>query len=166
MKTIIEDKLVVTEVADGPFLVGDLFQRKFGGQVPDYGHHLLALYRRDWHHVVPVGYLNLLPYETVMLVGGGCTDGRSFAYMTQADQQRVTAAGGVLYYLLRYGFERFASQCEAFFGHVGDPRAEEVDLRAGFVHTGHDNLLVNFHKPLERTRRAYLTEQIRSLGPF
>lgn len=166
MKTIIEDRLIVTEVVDGPFLASGIFNRKFGGNAPDYGHHLLALYRRHAHHYLPVGYLNLLPWESVILVGGGCTDGAAFPYMTAEDRQKVTEAGGILYYLLRYGFEQFADRCEAFYGHVGDPRAEEVDLRAGFVHTGHENLIVNFHRPLPDSTKAELTAKVLALGPF
>ena len=156
----------ITVVSDGPFFVDRLFRAKFNSPAPDYGHALIAFYRRAWNHFVPVGYVNFLPYEEVILVGGGMTDGAALRQVPEQTRQAITESGGVLYALLTYGFDRFAFECEAFFGYTADPRALEVDLAAGFAHTQHERLIVNFHKPLSEERKQALIEKIHSIGAF
>jgi len=101
-----------------------------------------------------------------MLVGGGMTDGRAFEHMTGDLPEKIRASGGTLYHLLKFGFDKFKNQCEAYFGHAGDPRAYEVDMQAGFEPTEHQYLLAHFHKPLTTERKNHLIEKIHSIGPF
>jgi hypothetical protein len=68
--------------------------------------------------------------------------------------------------LLRYGFARFADSCDAYFGYCGDARAWEVDLSAGFEPTGHDKLLVRWHKPINAQLKRGLVAMAQALGPF
>ncbi len=156
----------VVEVSDAAFVAGGLFQLKFGDPIPDYGRHLVALYQNHSHQYVPVGYLNVFPHDTVALIGGGCTDGRAFEYIDQQHADAIRASGGTLFNLLRYAFTRMATDYEAFFGYCGDARAEEVDLAAGFKHTGVPQLLVNFHRPVVHARRETLIKEVAALGPF
>jgi len=156
----------VVEVSDGRFLAGDIFARKLGGTLPDYGRHLVALYRHDAFRFTPLGYLNILPHATVALVGGGSVDGRAFADVPAESGRRIRDAGGVLYCLLTHAFAAMAADFEAFFGYCGDARAEEVDLKAGFDYTRHPRLLANFHRPLDAARRERLTDEVFALGPF
>ena len=159
-------RFFICESSAGADVVNDLFTRKFGSPAPGHGHHIIAWYRNDWYSFLPVAYLNLLPFSGAMLVGGGCTDGQAFEHMTPEHRSEIREAGGVLYYMLRFGFHRFAGECEAYFGHVGDPRAEEVDLQAGFRHTGHQNLVACFHKPITDDRKTELTEKVAQLRSF
>jgi hypothetical protein len=161
-----DGRFFIAESSAGQAVIDDLFTRKFGSAAPVHGHHIIAWYRNDWLAFVPVAYLNLLPFSGAMLVGGGCTDGRAFEHMPPEHRNEIREAGGVLYYMLRFGFHRFAGECEAYFGHVGDPRAEEVDLRAGFRHTQHENLVAYFHKPITDDRKAELTHKVVQLGAF
>ncbi|MFO7763791.1 MAG: hypothetical protein R6V61_08690 [Wenzhouxiangellaceae bacterium] len=156
----------IVEVSDGRFLAGEIFARKLGGTLPDYGRHLVALYRNDPFRFTPLGYLNILPHATVALVGGGSVDGRAFADIPAEAGQRIADAGGVLYCLLTHAFNEMADDFEAFFGYCGDARAEEVDLQAGFRYTRHPRLLANFHRPLDERRRDRLTDDVFALGPF
>jgi len=156
----------VVEVSDGRFLAGEIFARKLGGSLPDYGRHLVAFYRHDPFRFTPLGYLNILPHATVALVGGGSVDGRAFANVPAQAGLDIRDAGGVLYCLLTHAFTAMAADFEAFFGYCGDARAEEVDLKAGFDYTRHPRLLANFHRPVDRSRREQLIDEVFALGPF
>ena len=156
----------IVEVSDGRYFAGEIFRRKLGGTLPDYGRHLVALYRHDPLRFAPLGYLNILEHNGVALVGGGSVDGRAFADIPEDACRRIRNAGGVLYSLLTHAFTEMAGDFEAFFGYCGDARAEEVDLQAGFRHTHHPKLLANFHRPLEPARREQLIDEVFALGPF
>ena len=160
------EKILITTVDDGPFFIDELFQRKFAHPAPDHGIAVICFYRNNWDHFLPVGYLNFLPYEEVILVGGGMTDGRAFGYMKGDLPEKIRASGGTLYHLLKFGFDKFKNQCEAYFGHAGDQRAYEVDMQAGFEPTTHQHLIAHFHKPLTTQRKDFLIEKIHSIGPF
>lgn len=164
--TDLESFFRVVEVSDGRFFAGPIFERKLGGELPDYGRHLVAFHRVEAFRFTPLGYLNILPHETVALIGGGSTDGRGFAGMPEAQAAAIRASGGVLFHLLRYAFTAMAPDFEAFFGYCGDRRAEEVDLAAGFRHTEYPRLLAHFHRPLDAERRRDLTAAVHALGPF
>jgi len=154
------------EISDGAFVATDLFQRKFGQPPPGDPHHLVALIRTPSGAFIPACYAHFRAFGDICLVGGGATDGRAFSSLTPGQGQSIRDAGGLFYFVLRFGFERFADRFYAFFGHCGDPRAEEVDLRAGFRHTPVDKLLIYTPKPLlEQVERA-LVAKAAALGPF
>jgi hypothetical protein len=160
------EDLLITTVDDGPFFVDELFRRKFGDSAPDYGIAVICFFRNSWDHFLPVCYTNFLPYEEVILVGGAMTDGRAFEYMPSDLPVKIRASGGIYYHVLKFAFDKFKNQCEAYFGHAGDQRAYDVDIQAGFEPTGHEHLIAHFHKPLTTQRKDYLIEKIHSIGPF
>lgn len=153
-------------VSNGPFFVGELFRQKFGSPAPDYGHHLVAFYKKSPLHFVPFCYFNFLPHDEIMLCGGAMTNGAAFAEMPGELSAEIRESGGIYYHVIRFGFDYFAGDCEAFFGYAGDPRAMEVDLAAGFEPTQHQYLIVHWHKPLDEERKAFLVEKAHRLGPF
>lgn len=160
------DFLIISQIDHPEAIVGDLFKRKFGHPIPEWKYDVVAFIRKDDGTLVPISYTKFATFANILLVGGCCTDGRAFAHMTDAQKSALTATGGSMAQLLRYGFTRFADVCDAYFGYCGDARAWEVDLSAGFVPTEHDKLLVHWHKPLnEQTRRA-LVAMAHALGPF
>ena len=112
------------------------------------------------------GYLHLMPFGDTILVGGGCTDGNVLRILSPARSDAVNAAGGILLHLLRHAFANYGDRCEAFLGYCGDPRAEEVDLRAGFVKTQHPHLLVHFHKPRHEVMQRALIAKGAAIGAF
>jgi len=160
------EDILITTVDDGPFFIDELFRRKFAHPAPEFGHAVIAFYRRSRQHFIPLCYVNFLPYDEVILVGGGMTDGRAFEQMGDGLPDRIRASGGMLYHVLRFGFDRFKDECEAYFGHAGDARAYEVDLKAGFEPTGHQYLIAHFHKPVTAQRKAQLIGKIHAIGPF
>lgn len=163
---MLDDFIVVTEVDSGRDFAEPIFQRKFQHSVPDFPHHIVTFYRKDWHCLVPLSYVHIRPSGEINLVGGACTDGRGFAMMTDAQRDQVRAAGGVYLNALRYAFDRFADCCEAYFGYCGDARAWDVDMQAGFVPTQHEKLIARWHKPVEPERKLELVEQARRCIPF
>ena len=158
------ENLLITTVDDGPFFINDLFQRKFAHPAPDHGLSVICFYRSSWDHFLPVCYINFLPYEEVILAGGAITDGRAFGYMTGDLSEKIRASGGIYCHVLKFAFDKFKDQCEAYFGHAGDQR--DADIRAGFESTEHQHLIAHFHKPITTERKYYLIEKIHSIGPF
>jgi hypothetical protein len=161
------DFLLVSEFDAAGAVVGDLFQRKFAHPLPDWKHDLVGFVRRDEDGaLVPISYVKFMPFGSVYLVGGGCTDGSAFAHIAPRQRDALAASGGVLVHLLRYGFRRYADHCDAYFGYCGDPRAWEVDLLAGFEPTGHDKLLVHWHKAINAQMKRGLLAMAHAIGPF
>lgn len=158
--------IIVTEVDDGPAFAETIFQRKFNQSPPAFPHHIVAFYRQSQGSFIPLSYLHIRPWGDFYLVGGGCTDGRVFALMSDVEREQIRATGGLLLKTLRYSFERFADRCEAYFGYCGDPRAYEVDMQAGFVPTDHEYLIARWHRTLPETRKHELTQIAHALGPF
>lgn len=160
------EELLITTVSDGSFFIGELFQRKYAHAAPEIGNHVVCFYRKNAHHHIPLAYLNFLLHDEIMLVGGGMTDGKTFAHIDGGLGERIRASGGMLFHMLRFGFDHFKDQCEAYYGHAGDKRAYEVDMRAGFEPTRYQHLIGHFHKPITLERKNYLTEKANDLGPF
>jgi hypothetical protein len=156
----------ITTVGNGPFFIADLFQAKFNSTAPDYGHAVIAFFRNEHNQFLPVCYTNFLPHEDVILVGGAMTDGSVLRQIPEAVRKEIKAGGGVYFSLLKFAFDHFAGDCEAFFGYAADKRALTVDLAAGFEHTPHEHLIVHWHKPLGLWKRKRLVEKIRKIGPF
>jgi hypothetical protein len=160
------EDFLITPVNDGPFFVDELFQRKFGHAAPDFGHAVVGFYRKNRQQFIPLSFLCFIPHEEVLLVGGGMTDGSVFAQMQGDLGTQLRKSGGALYHMLKFGFNHYKDQCEAFFGHAGDPRAYEVDMRAGFEPTQHEHLIAHFHKPVSENRKQVLIEKIHAIGSF
>jgi hypothetical protein len=160
------ENLLITTVNDGSFFIDELFQKKFGSAAPQYGHSVICFYRSNWDHFLPLCYGNFLPHEEVILVGGVMTDGRTFRHLPQELSEKINDAGGIYYHVLKYAFEAFKDNCEAYFGLAENPRALAVNLTAGFEPTKYQHLIVNFHKPITAERKTYLIEKIHGIGPF
>jgi hypothetical protein len=158
--------LTITEIDEARFVVGNLFRRKFNDTPPDVPHHLVCLYR-DTHDALHLaGYSHMRPFGEVLLSGGSCTNGETLRRMQAHEREAVQASEGIWFYLLKYAFAKYANQCEAFFGHCGNPRALEVALAAGFVQTDHAPVIVHWHKLLPATRQRELTAKVVALGEF
>jgi len=160
------DFLLISEFDHPAPVVGELFQRKFGHPIPEWKHDVVAFVRTNEGTLVPMSYTKFMPFGSVFLVGGCCTDGRAFAHLDQTQKDALAAAGSAMVQLLRYGFKRYADRCDAFFGYCGDARAWEVDLLAGFEPTGHDKLLVHWHKPINEQMKRGLVAMAKAIGPF
>jgi hypothetical protein len=158
--------LTITEIDDAEFLVGALFRRKFASLPPDFPRHLVALYKPGDGSVKLAGFSHMRPFGDVYLSGGSCSEGETIRTMDAAHREAIYAAGGVWYLILKYAFEKYADDCDAFFGHCGDARALVVAQAAGFIKTEFPPIIVNWHKPLHENIRRALTAKVVALGPF
>lgn len=166
LPTSLHGFLTITEIDHADFLVGPLFRKKFGEGPPEAPRHLVCLYRDadGAHHVA--GYSHMRPFGDVYLSGGSCTSGDTLRRMQAQERAAVEASEGIWFYLLKYAFRKFANNCDAFFGHCGNPRALEVALAAGFVQTAHTPIIVNWHKPMHEVFKRALLAKVVALGPF
>lgn len=160
----LSDCLFISEVSNGKYFGEEIIHRKLGVSAPDFGRHIIAFYKRNPKHFIPLGYLHIAEYETVALLGGGSVDGLSFRDIPQQHSIEIREAGGVLYQLLRYVFSQYCNDYEAFFGFCGDARAEEIDLRAGFEHTDHPMLLAKYRDGISEERKMKLLNSVIMLG--
>jgi hypothetical protein len=159
--------ILISEVDDGRAFAEHIFQRKFRQSAPDFPHHIVAFYRHTEHHLVPLSYVHFRPWRNnLMLAGGGCTDGRGFALMSEAERALVNEAGGLLAHTQLFGFRKFADRCDAFGGYCGDARASQVHASVGYETTQHPHLIVKWHKPLSEERRAAIVRELHAIGPF
>jgi len=158
--------ITITEVDDAEFLVGALFQRKFGHPAPDFPRHIVALYRDAGGASHLLGYSHMRPFGDIYLSGGSCSNGDTVKRMQAHERDALYAAGGTWYLILKYAFERYADCCDAFFGYTGDPRAREVAVAAGWIPTEFENLYVNWHKPLPDSFRRALLAKAHAVGEF
>ncbi len=153
-------------VDNGKFFINELFQRKFNCDAPDKTNHLIAFYKSPGGEILPVSYTSFLPYKNIILVGGAMTDGNVIKKMSDKEKVIISSSGGIYLNMLRYAFDHFSGQCDAFFGRVNDPRALEVDLAAGFEETDYQYIVAHYHKPLSNWRKRKLGKMISKIGPF
>jgi hypothetical protein len=156
--------LRIVEIDDVETYAGELFRYCFGSPPPAFPRHYVARYGASQREVT-VGYVHYSPFEDTYLCGGMCMDSRVYRRMPRAHREALKAAGGIAEQLLRHTFADLA-QATAIFGYVGDPRAERVDLRVGFRHTGVRHLIAHWPRPLPDTEKQTLIQKVAALGPF
>ena len=157
--------IVIEEVEHGGFFAAELFQRKFGDDPPSIPRHVVAFARTADGALAVAAYLHLWRFEQVYMVGGLCVDGNVLRALPENAQAAIRAVDGLAYFLLRYGFTRM-TDCDAWYGYVGDARALQVDLRAGFKRTDRPLLVARYNRPFDDSEREQLTRRIEALGPF
>jgi hypothetical protein len=153
-------------VDNAQFFINDLFNDKFGSDAPELTNHVITFYKHAAGHFMPVSYISFLPYNNTILVGGAITDGNAIRQIPEEQRKIITESGGILFNMLKFGFSHYEDKCDAFFGHVNNPRALEVDLAAGFKETEYEYLVANFHKPLSSWKKKRLLKMIHKLGAF
>jgi len=155
---------MVTEIDDVEAHAGELFRRSFRVPPPTTPHHYVA--RVDVEGAPrTIGYVHYERLDDVYLCGGMCMDERTFRRLGADRRVALKAAGGVAEQMLRHTFAELA-HAKAIFGYVGDRRAERVDLRAGFEHTGLAHLIVHWPGRVPANERQALIERVAKLGPF
>lgn len=160
------EDLLITTVEDGPFFIGDLFQRKFAQPAPPHGNSVVCFYRKSWRQFIPVCYVNFTLYDEVMLGGGAVTDAFAFRHMPKNLIREVKISGGIYLHMLKFSIHEFRNECEGYFGYTADKLALEIDLKAGFEPTRYEHLIAHFHKPITPERRNFLIDKVHAVGPF
>ena len=154
----------IVEVDDAEPVAGELFRRVFHDVPPDVPHHYVARVPLEGEERT-IGYVHMRPFEDMFLCGGMCMDDRVFRRLPVERRAALKAVGGVAEQLLRHAFADL-SYAKGIFGYVGDKRAERVDLRAGFQHTGLEYLIVHWPSPLPELEKTARIERVAKAGPF
>jgi hypothetical protein len=162
----IADLVDVVELDDAAAAreAGPLFRRLFGEDLPDFPRHFVLRYLGGGVPV-PLAYAHFTPWEGCYLGGGMAFDERVYRRLPLAHRARIRAAGGVTEFLLRR-IRVMLADAVALFGHVGEPRAERVDLRAGYERTAWPHVIVCWQRELPRAERDALLARVAALGPF
>lgn len=166
LDTSLEDHFSIVEVSDGHYFAEEIFRRKLGGKVPDYGRHVIAFYKHDWTHITPLGYQHVLPHQGLGLCGGGSVDGRAFTQIPLSHSQLLRNSGGVLSHLLRFVFVHMAKEYEAFMTYCGQAEVRQILSKVGFQQTSHQHLMAHFHRPCTASRQQELIKLAHDVGPF
>jgi hypothetical protein len=161
----IDDIIRVEEVADAEFFVGDLFRRRFHCDPPNYPRHFVAFYRASRETYQAAGYVHYSPYEDCFLCGGLVIDERLYRKIPPEHRKLIRDAGGIAEAMLRSTFARLRD-APAIWGYVGNKQAEAVDLRAGFIHTHHQHVMVVWNRELSDQEKKERIERIIAVGPF
>ena len=163
----LQDFILITEVSEGHRLANPIFERKFAQPCPEFGHHILALYRHGELGWLPATYVKYWEHEDVMLSGGACTDGRVLRLMSADQQQAVNDAGGLLMSCMRYAERTLAAHFPATFSYCGDARAMAVVDHVGYERLDHPYLIVCWHqKPADDEVVSDMIERMKAIGPF
>ena len=157
--------IVVRASDDVPETAQALFRRKYGRDIPDFPHHVVA-YLRDGDALTPLCYVHFTDCGDILLGGGACSDDRVMRRMSAAQRAIVRDAGGVYQHVLGWSVRHFAPRFAAIFGYCGDALAERVDRAVGFQSTPYDHLLVYFTRDVEPHRRRQMIEKAHSFGAF
>lgn len=158
--------LRVEQVTTCDFFVGDLFRRRFNTTgAPEWGKHYVAFYREGPGRFSTVGYVNYLKHDDSWLCGGLLSDERFYRRIPEHHRALVRAGGGIAETLLRESFKHLRD-APAIWGYVGDKKAEAVDLRAGFIHTWHDKVMVVWNRELPDEEKDARLRRVIDLGPF
>jgi hypothetical protein len=157
------------EVNDARVVAGELFKRSFGHDVPAYPRHFVLVYSPppDDKETQPkvVAYVHQRPYEDVYLGGGMCVDAVSYRRMPRWLFDQVRDEGGLATIVTRDSIAMLGDS-PAAFGHVGEPRARQADLRTGYVDTGVEHLMVYWRKPLHEDEKRQIIEKVAAVGAF
>ena len=154
----------IVEVDDVEQYAGALFRRCFRNPPPDTPRHFVA--RADvGGEEQTIGYIHYSKFENAYLGGGMCIDERVFRRLPTDRRDELKRAGGIAEQMLRHTTAALAD-ANAIFGYVGDKRAERVDLRAGFEHTGMEHLIVFWPRPLPLEQQHAIVARVARLGPF
>lgn len=160
-----DDRFAVIEVADPRYFADRLFRECFGHSVPNHGRHFIAFYTWPDERVEVLGYVNFTAYRNVYRGGGMCVKRGAYRRLPEADRAELRKRGGIAQCLLGSA-ANVLKDAVALFGYVGDKTAENVDLRAGYQHTGHPHLIVRWQRELDPATRRALVEEVAALGPF
>jgi hypothetical protein len=163
------DHLRTWEVNDARTVAGDLFRRSFGHDIPTYPRHFVLVYSppSDEDDTTPkvVAYVHQRPFEEVHLGGGMCVDALAYRRMPRWLFDQVRDEGGLATIVTRDSLAMLGDS-PAAFGHVGEPRARQADLRTGYVDTGVEHLMVYWRKPISEEEKQRIISKVAAVGAF
>ena len=160
------DYLRTEEVLDGASAAGALFHKSFRQRIPDYPRHfVLRYFENGTGEGRVVAYVHQTPFNEVYLGGGMCVDESAYRAFPKWLFRAVRDEGGLATIVTRDSIAMMGDS-PAAFGHVGEPRARQADLRTGYVDTGRPHIMVFWRKALPVSEQQRLIDMVEAFGPF
>ena len=160
-------RFITEEVDDARPVAGELFLRRFGHEIPGYPRHFVLYYMAQGNAAQRrvAAYVHQLPHREIYLTGGMCADERLYRTLPRWLFAQVKQEGGLATLVTRDSMAMLGDS-PAAFGHVGEPRARQADLRTGFVDTGKPFLMAFWRKSLPRAEQERLIAIAEACCPF
>ena len=167
-------RLQVLRLANAEFFARDLFYDSFRTAFPAppadsraraTWFQYVAFYRWSELHYEPVGFCNWIRHGEVYLEGGLCVRRSFYRRLPRDHWLACKRRGGVAQIMMEVAAGELADAA-AWFGHCGDPKAQVVVSRVGYVATRHPHVIVKWFRDVGPRRRERLIEEIAALGPF
>lgn len=177
--TAFNEALTVFETKEAARYAGALFAESFNSALPvPIAHRILEtqIQPQDWRQFVAiytwpdgtaecVGFCNWIKYKDVYLEGGLAVQKSFYRRLVRADFAACTARGGIAQIVMEAAATQL-TDCVAWFGYCGDPKALRVDLRVGFVRTEHPYLIVKWMRALPASSMQGWIDEVTRIGPF
>jgi hypothetical protein len=175
----LDDHLRFIELPNAAALASDLFHECFGVPFPvprdncglpiptppENWHQFVGLYRWPDGAEETVSFCNWIRHGDVYLGGGMCVK-KNFYRRLPKDHYRECAARGGLAQMIQAAAAARLTDCKAWFGYCGDPKALAVDLRFGYELTDHPMLIVKWLQPVAAEEKKRIVDSIARIGPF
>ena len=178
MRTFSES-LKVFESKDAASYAGALFQESFNGAFPvPVAYRILdtEISPEDWRQFVAiytwpdgseecVGFCNWIRYKDVYLEGGLAVKKNFYRRLARPEFAECIARGGIAQIVMETAATQL-TDCAAWFGYCGDPKALRVDLRVGYVQIDHPYLLVKWMRELSASEKQTWIDDVTRIGAF
>jgi len=168
MKTLFSTqsaKLSTIEVMDATSLAGDLFQRSFNAEIPDFPKHFVFLATIEPGFSLTLGYLHYTRKDSIYLCGGMCVNSRALRSLSKAQRAEIKQQGGVAIMMATSSLQQLKNH-EAVFAHVGHTGSYRICMAKNFIDTQYEHLIVNWQEPINFERKQQLIEQANQYVPF
>ena len=173
------ESLKVFESKDAASYAGALFRESFNSAFPvPVAYRILdtQINIEDWRQFVAiytwpdgseecVGFCNWIRYKDVYLEGGLAVKKNFYRRLAKPEFAECTARGGIAQIVMETAATQL-TDCVAWFGYCGDPKALRVDLRAGYVQIDHPYLIVKWMREFSESERQRWIDDITTIGPF
>jgi hypothetical protein len=171
--------LQVFESKDAASYAGALFQDSFNSAFPvPVSYRILdtEISVQDWRQNVAiytwpdgteecVGFCNWIRYKDVYLEGGLAVKKNFYRRLARPHFAECTARGGIAQIVMETAATEL-TDCVAWFGYCGDPKALRVDLRVGYVQLAHPYLMVKWMRELPAPEKQAWIDDVERIGPF
>ncbi len=159
------EQIKLLEVDDAEPLAGELFQRSFKAQIPDFPKHFVLQADNQHGQNLTLGYVHFTQYHNIYLGGGMCVNSRALRQIPQQLRAQLNACGGVAFYMLSEAVKTL-QDCDAVFGYVGHKGAYHIDLAVGFEQTSYKHLIVYWKSVLSQAEQQKIIQTAHEVGPF
>ena len=177
--TKFDEAINIFETRDAASYASALFRASFNSAFPvPAAHRILEteIQPEDWHQFVAiytwpdgtdecVGFCNWIKYKDVYLEGGLAVQKSFYRRLPKPNFVDCAARGGVAQIVMETAAATL-TDCDAWFGYVGDSKSMQVVSRVGYVRTEHQYLIVKWMRLLPASARQSWIDDIIRIGPF